>query len=151
MAEVNPGTGGCLCGAARYRLSEPPQSFGACHCEMCRKFSGGVELGVQLPAEAVVWEAGDTVKTYASSEWAERGFCATCGSSLFWRLTAPGPMHGMYALSAGSLDSFDGLAFESEVYIDAKPACYAFTGARKTMTEADMLAMVASANADAPE
>lgn len=144
MADVNPGTGGCLCGAARYRLAETPRQFGACHCKMCRKFSGGVELGLQLPAEAVIWEANATVKTYASSEWAERGFCEICGSSLFWRLTAPGPMHGMYALAVGSLDSFEGLEFSAEVYIDAKPACYAFEGERKTMTEADVMAMVAS-------
>jgi hypothetical protein len=143
MAETNPGTGGCLCGTVRYRLTEPPAAFGACHCQMCRRFSGGVELGVQVLPGGIVWESDETVRTYRSSDWAERGFCSVCGSSLFWRLTAPGPMRGMLALSAGTLDSFAGLDFESEVYIDAKPHAYAFAGERKRMTEADVMAMVA--------
>jgi hypothetical protein len=148
MAETNPGTGGCLCGAARYRLTEPPEEFGACHCQMCRRFSGGIELGLQVLPGGVVWERDDTVTTYRSSDWAERGFCSVCGSSLFWRLTMPGPMRGMLALGAGTLDSLDGLAFSAEVYVDAKPDCYAFAGERTRMTEADVMAMVAQEMGD---
>lgn len=140
---INRGTGGCLCGSVRYRLVAIARQFGACHCAMCRKFSGGIELGLQIPAKGVIWETADTVATFASSDWAERGFCRICGSSLFWRLTAEGPMHRMYALCVGSLDTLEGLEFSSEVYIDAKPECYAFAGARQQMTEADVMAMVA--------
>ncbi|MEM8957150.1 MAG: GFA family protein, partial [Pseudomonadota bacterium] len=114
-------TGGCLCGAVRYRLAEPPKNYGACHCGMCRKFSGGIELGLEVPPGGVTWEDETHLKVYKSSEWAERGFCDVCGSSLFWRLTAPGPMHGLLSLSAGSLDRFEGLNFVNEVYIDQKP------------------------------
>ncbi|KIT15118.1 GFA family protein [Jannaschia aquimarina] len=135
-------TGGCLCGAARYRLTEAPTSYGACHCGMCRRWSGGIELGVQVMPGGITWEADETVETYASSVWAERGFCRTCGSNLFWRLTAEGPMQGMMSLSAGSLDDMSGLLFDTEVYIDAKPDSHAFAGERKRMTEADVMAMV---------
>ena len=134
-------TGGCLCGAARFRLHEPPKAFGVCHCGMCRKFSGGIELGLEVPPGGITWESAETVRTYASSEWAERGFCGTCGSSLFWRLTAPGPMQGMLSLAAGALDSLEGLEFESEIYIDQKPSAYAFSGERKQMTEAEVVAL----------
>jgi hypothetical protein len=136
--------GGCLCGAVRYDLAAPPTEYGACHCGMCRKFSGGIELGLMVPPDGVTWTADTSLRTYASSEWAERGFCGTCGSSLFWRLTAPGDMQGLLSLSAGSLDDFDGLTFASEVYIDCKPASHAFAGARRRMTEAEVMAMVAS-------
>ena len=152
MSETtNPGTGGCLCGAVRYRLGEAPTAFGACHCAMCRKFTGGVEFGLQVPPGGVTWEGEENIGTYASSDWAERGFCRICGSSLFWRLTAPGPMEGMLSLSAGSLDSMEGLSFDVEVYIDAKPDIYAFAGERRRMTEAEVMAMVAASAPDGDE
>jgi hypothetical protein len=142
MAETNPGTGGCLCGAVRYRLAEPPDAFGACHCGMCRRFSGGIELGLEVRPGGIDWEGEDSIATYRSSDWAERGFCRICGSSLFWRLTVEGPMQGLMSLGAGTLDSHAGLTFASEIYIDAKPDSYAFAGERKRMTEADVMAMV---------
>lgn len=138
-------TGGCLCGAVRYTLAAPPRELGACHCGMCRKFSGGIELGVDVPAGGITFDRDDTLRTYASSDWAERGFCAKCGSSLFWRLTVSGPMQGLFSLSAGSLDSLDGLELTQEVYIDTKPAGYALAGDHKRLTEADVMALVAAA------
>lgn len=143
-------TGGCLCGAVRYTLSEAPRAYGACHCRMCRRFSGGIELGVEVQAGGITWEGEDHVRTFKSSEWAERGFCDICGSSLFWRLISPGPMQGFLSLSAGSLDSLEGLDFDIEVYIDQKPATHAFAGERKQMTEAQVLEMVRVAAKDAP-
>lgn len=135
-------TGGCLCGAVRYTLAEVPSSYGACHCGMCRKFSGGIELGLNVPPGGLIWDADDQLATFTSSEWAERGFCKTCGSSLFWRLTIPGEMQGLMSLSAGSLDDMSGLDFDTEVYIDHKPDSHAFAGDRKRMTEAEVLEMV---------
>ena len=140
MADGNM-TGGCLCGRVRYRLADQPKGYGACHCTMCRKFSGGIELGLEVPPGGVVWEGEEHIRTFPSSEWAERGFCANCGSSLFWRLTAEGPMRGLMSLSAGTLDSLDGLELTHEVYVDHKPAGHAFAGERKRMTEAEVLEM----------
>ena len=137
-------TGGCLCGAVRFTLNEAPTEYGACHCSMCRKFSGGIELGIRAMPGEITWDADEDLATYTSSEWAERGFCRKCGSSLFWRLTAPGPMRGMLSLSVGALDSMDGLDFNVEVYIDHKPESHAFVGERQRMTEADVMAMVAA-------
>jgi len=134
-------TGGCLCGKVRYALDEAPVAYGACHCKMCRKFSGGIELGVQMPSAGIAWEGDENIGTFASSDWAERGFCKNCGSSLFWRLTAPGPHQGLLSLSAGSLDDLDGMDFVTEVYIDAKPDSHAFAGERQRLTEAQVMAL----------
>jgi len=137
-------TGRCLCGKVSYELAEAPTSYGACHCGMCRKFSGGIELGVQVTADQIKWSGEDSIQTSTSSEWAERGFCKICGSSLFWRLTIPGPNHGLMSVFAGSMDDLDGMELSHEVYIDAKPAGHAFAGERQRMTEADVMARVAN-------
>ena len=135
--------GGCLCGAIRYRLAEAPTKFGACHCGMCRKFTGGIDLGTEVPARGLTWTEGeDRIATFQSSDWAERGFCPTCGSSLFWRLTMEGPAKGLTIINTGTLDDMSGLEFSSEVYIDHKPDSYAFAGERKRMTEAEVMEMV---------
>ena len=141
-------TGGCLCGAVRYTLAEQPTSYGACHCGICRKFSGGIELGLNVPPGGLTWNADEQLATFSSSDWAERGFCKVCGSSLFWRLTMPGEMQGLMSVAAGSLDDMSGLEFDTEVYIDHKPASHAFAGDRNRMTEADVLEMVGAAGND---
>ena len=132
-------TGRCMFGATRYTLAAAPAHFSACHCGMCRRFSGGVMLAVEVPPGGVTFE-GEAPKTYASSAWAERGFCGTCGSTLFWRMTAPGPHQGAMAVAAGSLDGWDGLSFAREIYIDHKPEAFAFAGDRPRLTEAEVMA-----------
>ncbi|MEO5613971.1 MAG: winged helix-turn-helix domain-containing protein [Cypionkella sp.] len=84
-----PVTGGCLCGEIRYRVTEPALDTNFCHCRMCQKWSGGpVTAGSTYPATAVQFTKGEP-KYYQSSPFAERGFCANCGSSLIYRPLAP--------------------------------------------------------------
>lgn len=136
-------SGGCLCGAVRYTLAKAPDHIGACHCSMCRKFSGGIELGLDVGFDDVTWEGEDAIRTYKSSDWAERGFCGTCGSNLFYRIPPNDTMpQGMLSLSAGSLDDMNGLPLTQEVYIDMKPDGYAFAGTRNQMTEQQVLDLV---------
>ena len=77
--------GGCLCGAVRYRIEAEPQLSEYCHCSMCRKAAGApVVAWADFPAEAVRFTAGKPAE-YASSDKARRGFCAACGSALYFR------------------------------------------------------------------
>ncbi len=39
---LNDATGGCQCGAVRYRVTEPLGSAGICHCRMCQRAAGNV-------------------------------------------------------------------------------------------------------------
>lgn len=135
-------TGGCLCNAVRYTLATAPDHVDYCHCSMCRKFGG--PMGLEVQPGGIVWEGEDQIQTYASSEWAERGFCRTCGSSLFWRMTAEGPGQGMLSLNAGTLDDMSGLPLKTEIYIDHKPDGYAFDGQTTKMTEAEVMALFAA-------
>lgn len=130
-------TGGCLCGAVRYSATFANGDVGACHCGMCRKWSGGPYVSVH--PTSVTFDAQATLKTYDSSAWAERGFCGDCGSALFYRLTA-GPASGLTILAFGSLDDPTGMTLTHEVYTDKRPAAYAFAGELSGMTEAEVLA-----------
>ena len=98
--------GGCLCKAIRYRITmasaELPGTY--CHCSMCRKATGGGYAAfVSVPRDALDWTHG-TVKVFRSSPVASRGFCADCGSPLFYE--ADGEDH--VALTVGSLDDASG-------------------------------------------
>ena len=76
-------TGGCLCGAVRYTAGAETLGNAACHCGMCRSWSGHVWASVMVPKDAL--KVTGAPKWFRSSGDAERGFCATCGTSLFWR------------------------------------------------------------------
>jgi hypothetical protein len=82
MAAANSYEGGCLCGAVRYRATTPPLRGVICHCPMCRKHSGAPALAfVHFAAKDFTWLRVEPTR-YRSSEFAERGFCARCGSTL---------------------------------------------------------------------
>jgi hypothetical protein len=75
-------TGGCLCGALRYRLTERPYNSGLCHCETCRRTGSTPVLPYAGVAKtAFVITQGEPV-TYRSSARVVRRFCARCGSPL---------------------------------------------------------------------
>jgi hypothetical protein len=92
--------GGCQCGAVRYRLTAEPTGVSVCHCRMCQKASGGPFMafgGVRL-AQFVV--TSGAIATYSSSDIAERGFCAQCGTPLTYR----GLGADRISVTLGSLD-----------------------------------------------
>ena len=97
---TRPVTGGCQCGAVRYRLSALPKEPSVCHCRMCQK-AGGAPFMVfaGLPDSHVEWTRG-TPKIYASSDFAERGFCADCGTPLTYQMKGKPRI----SFSSGSFD-----------------------------------------------
>ncbi len=128
--------GGCLCGAVRFRAGLTGRSFGACHCEMCRRWTGSALLAISVPTKNIVWTGESHIARFQSSDWAERANCRICGSALYYRVTGDGPGAGDTELPIGAFDSAEGLTFDSEIYIDLKPECYAYAGDRKRMTRA---------------
>ena len=92
--------GGCQCGAVRYRLKAELTGVNVCHCRMCQKASGGPFMtfgGVRM-SEFIVTHGA--ISTFPSSDIAERGFCAQCGTPLTY--------HGLgsdrVSVTLGSLD-----------------------------------------------
>jgi hypothetical protein len=79
-------TGGCLCGAIRYRLASAPFDAGWCHCRTCQLNSGSPAMAfATVPVEDYRVERGE-IATVKSSDFGHRGFCRDCGSPLFMRV-----------------------------------------------------------------
>lgn len=79
-------TGGCLCGAIRYRLESAPFDAGWCHCRTCQLNSGSPAMAfATVPVEDYRVERGDMI-TVRSSDFGHRGFCRDCGTPLFMRV-----------------------------------------------------------------
>lgn len=118
MSEVKQYTGGCLCGALRYTASAAPFAVDYCHCRMCQRSTGSV-VGVWMDfkAQQVEWQGRAALQEYASSEFARRGFCATCGSTLSFRDTR----HEAYiSLAITSLDEPQRVAPTYHIYTDSQ-------------------------------
>lgn len=136
--------GNCLCGAISYTVDQDAAEFGACHCGQCRAWSGGIYFAFTAVQDAITWRGEEAIKIFTSSSWAERGFCETCGSSLFYRVTAPGPHNGEMHMAAGTLADWKDNKVATELFIDLKPDGYALTDGAHRMTEAEVMAMFAA-------
>ena len=78
-------TGGCLCGAVRYRISGEPVWAGNCHCSLCRRSSGAPYMSwLAVPTTTFSLTQGEVV-LYGSSDRAERGRCPACGTQLLFK------------------------------------------------------------------
>ena len=76
--------GSCLCGAVTFEVACDLPGPDCCHCSQCRRHSGHCFASTDVPRSAVTVHGGENVGWYRSSAKARRGFCARCGSSLFW-------------------------------------------------------------------
>jgi hypothetical protein len=75
-------SGGCQCGAVRFRVEGALGDASVCHCRMCQKASGNFYLPLVSVRQAkLVWTRGEP-KRFKSSNFAHRGFCGDCGTPL---------------------------------------------------------------------
>lgn len=74
--------GGCLCGDIRYGSENAPVFVSQCHCQRCRRHSGALFVThMGLPVEGFSWLQRKPTYWHSSKVF-ERGFCATCGSTI---------------------------------------------------------------------
>lgn len=109
-------TGSCLCGAVRFEIDPPSLFCSHCHCEWCRRAHGAAFVTWLGAAADRFRVEGAGLRWYRSSAESERGFCADCGTTLFFRSTAaPGEVHVARALVEGPVDREP----TSHVFVDA--------------------------------
>jgi hypothetical protein len=126
--------GGCQCGAVRYALHQMPTNPHICHCRMCQKAFGSFFApltGVPLADFAVTRGA---LAIYRSSDLAERGFCANCGTPLtFHYVDSP-----RIAVAIGSLDHPELVPPRMQYGTEARMPWFPETGLPAATTQEDM-------------
>lgn len=117
--------GRCLCGAVSFAIRAPFRPVIMCHCRQCARWTGSA-----LPATAVALDRFELLSGahdlawYSASDRAARGFCRSCGSSLFWK-----PADGSrISVLAGTLDPPTGLSVAAQVFVDDKSDYYDIAG-----------------------
>lgn len=135
MASVSKRQGRCLCGAVSFTAERSGNNVGACHCGMCRRWSGGPLMAVDCGVDVAI-DGEENLTVFDSSDWAERGFCNQCGSNLFYRLKET----GQFMVLIGIFDNQDDIVFDHQVFIDEKPTYYEFKNKTKDLTGAELFA-----------
>jgi len=116
-------TGGCQCGAVRYRFTRPLNGIVNCHCSQCRRTHGhfGAYTNADLDQFQLLEERG--LKWFRASDIARRGFCKECGATLFWS----GDSDDQIGISAGTLDEPTGLETIGHIFVADKGDYYEIT------------------------
>lgn len=97
-------SGGCYCGAIRYRAAGEPLRKAMCFCRECQHIAGGgANVVLMMPEAAFAYTAG-APSSFARPDLdapVRREFCGTCGTHLVARSPrAP----GVVLIKVGSLD-----------------------------------------------
>lgn len=125
----------CLCGSVELEVELSNTEIAACHCSMCRKWSGGPMLAIDSGELKSITNESLVIR-YQSSEWAERGFCSKCGTHLFYFLKPANQYH----FPIGLLDNSSKYKFSHQIFIDEKPEYYSFSNETENMTGAEIFA-----------
>lgn len=110
-------SGGCLCGAVRYVATGEPINVRVCHCRLCQRAIGAAFNARALFAVPKVEIAGP-VGVVNSSDDIERGFCKSCGTTIYSKRASLGAM----GLTFGSLDDPDRFRPAEHIWVSSKQA-----------------------------
>ncbi len=114
-------SGSCLCGAVRFTASGPLRGVVYCHCSQCRKQTGHYYAATNVADAGLSIEGAGNITWYSASSFARRGFCATCGSALFWKYNESDETSVM----AGAFEHPSGLKGEVHIFVRDKGDYYA--------------------------
>ena len=113
---TEPHTGGCQCGAIRFRATELRDNPHVCYCRMCQKAAGNLFAAlVGVRHEHLTWTRG-TPAEFMSSDKAARGFCPNCGTPLYYR-SLGGPH---VSISIGAFDAPQRIALLYQMGLEGK-------------------------------
>ena len=114
-------TGGCLCGAVRYRVETPSELHYLCHCTDCQRHGGGTYHAAIVVAWAYFELTGETARgevTAESGRTIARHFCPACGTHLF---VTQWPVAGRVSVKAGTLDDLGLFQPRYEIWTRSRP------------------------------
>ena len=115
-------TGGCACGAVRFKISAPLMGVGICHCTDCQKASGGGPNYVALaPAAAFEVTKGEPKTFHSKSDSGaevSRMFCAECGTPLW----SSGTRMPVVPVKLGAFDDNTDLVPQMRLFTSSAPS-----------------------------
>ncbi len=107
-------TGGCLCGAVRFRAQGEPIWVAHCHCPSCRRQTGAPFATYAGYAAAKFVVTDGLLAAYKSSPGVRRQFCAQCGSPITYESDRwPGEVHVLI----GAMDAPEKFTPQAHVYV----------------------------------
>ena len=114
----------CLCGGVRFEVTGRLRDVVACHCIQCRKQTGNYMSATGCVDEALKMTSTSGLAWYESTPGYKRGFCSTCGSTLFWKADT----YDRIAIAAGVFDDPLGVPLKGHIYCDYAGDYYEISG-----------------------
>ena len=140
MSEPSTLHGQCLCGTVKVTARTENPILRVCHCDMCRRHTSGAFFSIETLPDSI--EVTGPAQTYKSSEWAQRGFCGTCGSTLWYET-----MHdGRRNLAAGLFANAGDGTLKLEFFADMCPQGYRLEGDHKRLSKQQTIALFTGGN-----
>lgn len=122
-------SGGCLCGAVRYRIVGELRDVVVCHCSRCRRAHGHVGAYTEAASTELALLADRSLRWYVA-DGRERGFCRDCGATLFWRRVGA----DRTSITAGTLDEPTGLRTAAHIFVASKGDYYEIVDGRPSFS-----------------
>ena len=118
MTGAAPLTGGCMCSAVRFRVTEPLLGALYCHCKRCQRRTGSAfsVSALTVPGSFEVTEGEDRVRSFRPPDdgWV-KSFCAECGSQVF---TTHRDNTELISVRMGALDDDPGIRPSAHQFVD---------------------------------
>ena len=116
-------SGSCNCGGVTYTVEGRLREVVACHCGQCRKQSGLYFAATDAKDSDLTINDSGTLKWYAASDTAKRGFCSECGCGLFWKANGS----DQTSILAGSFDGELPVKIDRHIFCADKGSYYQIT------------------------
>ncbi|MCA8899603.1 MAG: GFA family protein [Hyphomonas sp.] len=110
-------SGSCLCRSCVYQIDGGIEPAGVCHCEDCRKVTGGpfgVSFRVPKDRFHITGRTASYSKPADSGTVLTRHFCPVCGSPLY---TESGAHADAVYVKAGTLDQPEAITIERQAWL----------------------------------
>jgi hypothetical protein len=118
--------GSCLCGVVKFDVEGSLSPPDACHCSQCRKWTGHYLVCADVSRSKLKIHGSDHLSWFQSSDKVRRGFCATCGSSLFFD-PLDKEKHNWIGISMGAFDTPTDTDLALHIFVAEKGDYYEIT------------------------
>ena len=106
----------CLCKGVKAKVRGKLRHVINCHCSQCLKTHGNYAAYTACSEENITFVSKKTLKWYKSSNFAKRGFCSSCGASIFYKIFKSSNI----SIAAGMFHNPTKLKTHSNIFIKGK-------------------------------